>query len=644
MYLRSMIAACAVLFGSHAVAAELEAYSRLPAVADYDISDDGQNVAFVATRDGQQTVVVQSLSTGEVLQMANLEAHQKIRSVGWAGPDHVLITASSTGSVEYLSMRGELFQGVSLNVRTGQAAQLISRVRRGDNYLNVLASNPIAGTWEGQPVAFVEAMFGRPLSTEWRVDLLRINLNTGAASLHQRGGMETDSFFVTRTGEVLAESRYYREMGRWVLSIRNGSGWRNAVQVDNAQIDRPSIVGLTADGSGLIIYRRDEAAREWRYVPVDLQTGQEGAPLDVPAESGLLLNAQRRAMGYGATAHFTNYSFFDAAHEQVWTQLSAALPGRQVSLYDWTPDFSRLIAYAEGTGTPGTFYMFEPAARRLVVIGRAYPGITDRDIAEVRSINYAAADGLQIQAYLTLPNGRAAANLPLVVMPHGGPQARDYAGFDWMAQALASRGYAVLQPNFRGSEGFGDAFVEAAYGEWGRKMQTDVSDGITYLAERGMVDPSRVCIMGASYGGYAALAGVTLQSDIYRCAVSIAGVSDVQEMIHNMVIGGSQHDPTYRYWTRYLGVEDYRDPRLEQISPRRAAGNGNAPVLLIHGRDDTVVAYAQSTAMREALQAAGRPVEFVDLRSEDHWLSREPTRIQTISAAVAFIERHNPPN
>lgn len=643
MFLRSVFAACALLISSHAAAAELEAYSRLPAVSDFDISDDGQNIAFVATREGQQTVVVQSLSSGDILQMASL-GDAKIRAVSWAGPDYVLITASTTGSVEYLTLRGELYQGVALNVRTGHSAQLISRVRRGDNYLNILWSYPVAGVWEGQPVAFVEAMFGRPFSTEWRVDLLRINLRDGAATLHQRGGMETDGFFVTRTGEVLAESRYYREMGRWVLSMHQGGGWRTVMQVDDAQIDRPYVAGLTSDGAGLIVSRRDPATEDWRFVPIDLQTGAEQAPLDVPVDTGLILDHQRRAMGYGSTSHFTNYTFFNPQQDQTWTQLSAVLNGRQVMLSDWTPDFSRLIAYAQGTGTPGNYYMFEPAARRLVQIGRAYPNLTERDVAEVRSITYAAGDGLQIQAYLTLPPGRAATGLPLIVMPHGGPQARDYAGFDWMAQALASRGYAVLQPNFRGSEGFGEDFVEAGYGEWGRKMQTDLSDGITYLAGRGMVDPARVCIMGGSYGGYAALAGVTLQSGVYRCAVSIAGVSDVQEMIHNMVIGGSQHDPRYRYWTRYLGVQDYSDPRLQEISPRRAAGNGNAPVLLIHGRDDTVVDYSQSTAMRQALQAAGRPVEFVELREEDHWLSREPTRIQTIEAAVAFIERHNPPN
>jgi dipeptidyl aminopeptidase/acylaminoacyl peptidase len=212
-----------------------------------------------------------------------------------------------------------------------------------------------------------------------------------------------------------------------------------------------------------------------------------------------------------------------------------------------------------------------------------------------------------------------------------------------MAQSLASRGYAVLQPNFRGSIGFGRAFLEAAYGEWGRKMQTDLSDGITHLAGRGMVDPSRVCIMGGSYGGYAALAGVTLQRDIYRCAVAIAPVSDVQEFLGWRVSRGGRENADYRYWTRYLGVDAHTDARLREISPQRAAANGTAPVLLIHGRDDTVVPYAQSTGMRNALANAGRSVQLVDLRAEDHWLSSEPTRIQTMQAAVAFIEQHNPP-
>jgi dipeptidyl aminopeptidase/acylaminoacyl peptidase len=164
-------------------------------------------------------------------------------------------------------------------------------------------------------------------------------------------------------------------------------------------------------------------------------------------------------------------------------------------------------------------------------LGDIYEGVTKP--FEVRRITYAAGDGLKIPAYLTLPRGKPAKNLPLVVLPHGGPAGRDTADFSWRPQALADQGYAVLQPNFRGST-ISWGFMSKGFGEWGRKMQTDLSDGVRYLAKEGIVDPARVCIVGASYGGYAALASPALDPGVYRCAVAVAGIGDVRRMLASL--------------------------------------------------------------------------------------------------------------
>jgi dipeptidyl aminopeptidase/acylaminoacyl peptidase len=240
-----------------------------------------------------------------------------------------------------------------------------------------------------------------------------------------------------------------------------------------------------------------------------------------------------------------------------------------------------------------------------------------------------------------LPPGRDPKGLPLVVLPHGGPASRDTPGFDWWAQALASRGYAVLQPNFRGSDGFGRGFREAGYGQWGRKMQTDLSDGVRYLAGQGTIDPARVCIVGASYGGYAALAGATLDTGVYRCAAAVAGVSDLKRMLASQPDYG--RTSTTRYWSRFMGVEGRNDPQLTALSPVAFADRVTIPILLVHGLDDTVVRYEQSEMMAKALRRAGKPVEFITLAGEDHWLSRGATRLQMLEAVAAFLEKHNPP-
>jgi dipeptidyl aminopeptidase/acylaminoacyl peptidase len=234
--------------------------------------------------------------------------------------------------------------------------------------------------------------------------------------------------------------------------------------------------------------------------------------------------------------------------------------------------------------------------------------------------------------------------LPLIVMPHGGPAAMDTRQFDWWSQALADQGYAVLQPNYRGST-VSAGFMAKGYGEFGRKMQTDLSDGVRYLVREGIADPARVCIVGASYGGYAALAGVALDPAIYRCAASVAGISDLRAFLRWV---DSKHFSTVnaeqRYWDRFLGVQNRKDPKLDEISPIKHIDAIKVPVLLVHGKDDTVVPYDQSDDMYDALRAAHKQVELVKLKDEDHWLSRGATRLQMLQAVVGFLRRNNPPD
>jgi dipeptidyl aminopeptidase/acylaminoacyl peptidase len=186
--------------------------------------------------------------------------------------------------------------------------------------------------------------------------------------------------------------------------------------------------------------------------------------------------------------------------------------------------------------------------------------------------------------------------------------------------------------------------LQAGFGQWGRKMQTDLSDGVSYLAKQGIVDPAKVCIVGASYGGYAALAGVTLQPTVYRCGVSVAGISDLARMMQWEGRGGLDDRYVTRYWNRFWGVSGSSDPALDAISPIKHVDAVEAPVLLIHGRDDIVVPYEQSQIMFDALHKANRQVELVTLKHEDHWLSHSDTRTQMLEATVAFLRAHDPPN
>jgi dipeptidyl aminopeptidase/acylaminoacyl peptidase len=329
--------------------------------------------------------------------------------------------------------------------------------------------------------------------------------------------------------------------------------------------------------------------------------------------------------------------FLDPALQNRWTEVLHTFEDERVSLTSMSDDSKQFVVLVDGDRDGYAYKLVEPDSHRVTSIGPVYTDLPE--LSDVQRITYPAADGLEITAFATFPHGRPPRRLPLVVFPHGGPAFHDDGGFDWWAQAMAARGYLILQPNYRGSDS-DERLLSAGFGEWGRKMQTDLSDGVRFLVQKGVADPTRVCIVGASYGGYAALAGVPLDTGVYRCAVSVGGISDLSRFVKSR--SAQRYRANERYWDRFLGVSGPRDSKLEALSPIQYAAAVTAPTMLIHGRDDTVVAYEQSATMATALERAGKPVDLVALDGEDHWLSRSATRLRMLEYVLAFLAANNP--
>lgn len=298
-----------------------------------------------------------------------------------------------------------------------------------------------------------------------------------------------------------------------------------------------------------------------------------------------------------------------------------------------------MVIYAEGPKWPGGAYLlFDLTGNQLTMVSARYPTIDLASTGEQKYITYAARDGMQIDAYLTVPR-TGGKNLPAIILPHGGPQARDDGGFDWLSQFFASRGYVVLQPQYRGSDGFGLKFALAGRKQWGLKMQDDLSDGVKYLTSSGIADPAKVCIMGWSYGGYAAMAGATLTPELYKCAIAGAGVSDLEDML---IWSGKYGGGSLRYWRLHIGDPNADKSAIVRASPAKHAAKVTGPMLLIHGELDNVVPIRQSQIMADALKAAGKPYEFVRLADENHNITFASTRIKTLQAMDAFLAKYNP--
>jgi len=618
----------------------LEAYGRLPSLEDVAISPDGSKLAYVHTDNDTRILAVTSLATREVIHGLRL-GDTKLRGIAWADDDRLLLTISKTDVP--VGLLGEPSEWFMLDVYDIKKNSQTSVPRLGDfghstdRTMNVIWGQIVTRRIDGHTVLFVPGVY---VSQSMLPALFRIDLDNGIERIIRKGDRWTDRWLVDEGGAIAAEQSYFDKDQRW--SIRAAQGGRlREVASGSAAIEHPELLGFGPQPNALLVSLIEQGDPVWRLLSLD--DGKLGPPLAErrALESPILDRRTQRMIGGVHIADDARYVFFEPTMQQRWDSILQAYAGEHVRFVSASDDFKRIVVRVEGMKDGFRYVLVDLTTRHAALIGDVYSGISGP--LETRRITYTAGDGLDIPAYLTLPRGREPKALPLVVLVHGGPAARDTAEFDWWSQAFADQGYAVLRPNFRGSS-LNWRFLSAGFGEWGRKMQSDLSDGVRDLVKRDIVDAARVCIVGGSYGGYAALAGVTLDPGVYRCAISVAGPADLKRFLE-----WQQEKTAYgrrvalRYWDRFMGVTGPDDPLIVSISPIKHLDALTVPVLLIHGRDDTVVPYEQSSVMYEAMRKAGKHVDMITLKKEDHWLSRSETRLQMLKSSVAFLRATNPP-
>ena len=329
----------------------------------------------------------------------------------------------------------------------------------------------------------------------------------------------------------------------------------------------------------------------------------------------------------------------DKNFEADYKLLQAKLPGKEINFSGLTKDEKLVLVAAYSDNDPGATYLFDRTTKKLTLQYQIREKLNRDYLASMKPVKYASSDGLEIPAYLTLPKGVAAKNLPVILLPHGGPWGRDNWGYDAFAQFLANRGYAVLQPNFRASTGYGKKFLDAGNKEWGQKMQDDVTWGAKYLISQGIADPKRVGIMGGSYGGYATLAGVTFTPDLYAAAVSIVGPSNLITLLGSV--------PPYWEQIRKVFYERMGDPntpegkaQLERQSPLNSADKIKTPLLVVQGANDPRVNKRESDQIVIALRDRGFPVEYLVAPDEGHGFARPVNNMAMFAASEKFLAKY----
>jgi dipeptidyl aminopeptidase/acylaminoacyl peptidase len=639
--LRYLLGLTLVVFASAAAATspaplDVGAYSRLPNTELVQLSPSGERLASVVVNGDQRQIVIRDLA-GKVLYTGPM-GDTKVRNLAWAGDDHFIVFTSFTRFADLFRDGWEVEQAVVGNLATGRAfvvfANETSILHSTFGYRGAIQKD---GHWYGLfgGVTMNKTRgFDATLNSNATVDLYQVDLDSNVAERLASAGGREQNWAVDASGTIVATSDYDEHSGTWKLQPRSGA---DPLIETSDPIGDIWLAGL-GRSLGTVVVNKPEP-EEWsladrNHTPFHFD-GQVDGYLHDPTT--------RRLVGVWIAGDRRRQVFFEPILKARQAAFAKALGG-DPQILSWSADFKRMVLYTDTNGDAGTYWLVDGGA--VKPIAYAYPEIPDANVGGVRAITYRAADGVEIHGVLTLPPGREPKRLPLVVIPHGGPE--DYAavGFDYWAQAFAGRGYAVFQPNFRGSGGYGVDFRNAGFGQWGRKMQTDISDGVAELSRQGIVDPKRACIVGGSYGGYAALAGVTVQQGLYRCAVAYGGISDLNVFLDWVTPEAYADDRTAvtRYLRRYVGAKSATDPLLHDISPARFADRADAPVLLIHGLDDTVVPISQSELMERELKHAGKPVEFVKLQGEDHWLSKDATRKAMLIAAIQFVEKYDPAN
>ncbi|SET39012.1 alpha/beta hydrolase family protein [Thalassotalea agarivorans] len=610
-----------------------EDYGKLPDISMVTLSPSGDRVAYRQVSKNGDHIVVLDLTTNKLLSAINA-AEVKPNYAYFVNENQLVMVVSNTTKLWGYRGRHEISSAWSYNLETNKLFPLLKLgygIYDGQSGLG-----RVVGLSADQKYAYMPAW-----KSAGRYSLFKVNLEKSRKPRPVAlGRTDVNDYFVGSSDNIIARERYNNETNIHRVEAYIDESW---VEIYKEETDRPyiGISGITPDESALVISTYNDETDRFVYRTMALQNGEVSAPIFSREDKdvdGLVTDLNRKVYGVRYAGFEPTYEFFDEKLNARMRGLKKALAGFTFSIVDYTPDWNSIVLELNGKQAGGDFYLYHKGKLRFLTASRS--NIPYDMINEVQSYTYKAADGLEIPSLITLPQNKEAKNLPAIMMPHGGPASHNTKEFHYRAQFFASQGYAVIQPQFRGSDGFGWAHQFAGYGQWGQKMQTDLTDAVNDLANKGTIDPSRVCIVGGSYGGYAALAGATLTPDVYQCAVSVNGVSDLNLMLKQERRDHGSDHWVLSYWQDVMTKTDADEELLAKISPINHVEKVKIPVLLIHGQYDKVVNVQQSEDMYDELKDAKKQVEFIELDKGDHYLSNNDNRVKAMKAMAEFVKKH----
>jgi dipeptidyl aminopeptidase/acylaminoacyl peptidase len=594
----------------------LRDFFRNPERSSFQISPDGNTLSFMQPYQNRMNIFVQPRAGGEPVRLTS-ETERDVAGYFWKGSRRIVYLKDFKGD--------ENFHLMAVDVAGGEPADLTP--------FDKVRALIIDDRYDDDD----EMIVGLNRRNAELFDAYRLDLNTRELTLVVENPGNVTSCVTDHSGCI----RLAIATDGVSTSILHRPDAGTAFQTVITTNFKEQIQPLFFDFDNKLLFASSNIGRDKSaIVRLDPATAKEDGIIFAHAEVDVAgLDWSRKRKVY-TEAQFVTWrrerKFFDGQTETIFAELTRRLPGYEIDLQGADRDENIFVVAAWNDRTQGVRYLYERESGRLTKLAEIAPWLEEKELAEMRPISYRSRDGLTIHGYLTLPRD-SGSNLPLVVYPHGGPWARDIWGYNPEVQFLANRGYAVLQMNFRGSVGYGRAFWEASFRQWGKTMQDDISDGVKYAVEQGIADPSRVAIYGASYGGYATLAGLAFTPELYACGVDFVGVSNLFTFLKTIP---PYWKPLLDMFYEMVGNPEKDKELLAEASPVLHAAAIRAPLLIAQGAQDPRVNIDESDQMVAALRKHGIPVEYIVKDNEGHGFRNEENRFEFYEAMEKFLEKY----
>ena len=595
----------------------MQDFFRNPEKSSFKISPNGEHIAYMKPWKARMNVFVMDMNTKKEVRLTSSQ-ERGIYWFAWLNNNRIGYIKDEGGNenMHFYAVNVDMSNEIDLTPFENVQARIIDDLEDDPNHI-------IMGLNKRNPQIH---------------DPYRINVNDGKMDMIAENPGNISEWMTDHDGKLrmaitsdgVNTSLLYRD--------KESDGFKPILTTDFKVSVAPLF--FTFDNKNLYVASnrgRDKTA----IFEFDLNKSKEGKLIfehDEVDVSGLMYSRKRKVLtGVSYAVAKNEMVFFDTLREGLQQKLEEKLPGYEVGITSFSEDETKAVVVTYSDKSRGTYYYYDLDKNKLIELGQVSPWLNEEDMCEMKPVHYKSRDGLIINGYLTLPNGTNGENLPVVVNPHGGPWHRDTWGYNSEVQFLANRGFAVFQMNFRGSTGYGREFWEKSFKQWGKSMQDDISDGVNWLIDEGIANPDRIAIYGASYGGYATLAGLAFTPDLYACGVDYVGVSSLFTFMESMP----------PYWELYrsmmyemVGHPEKDKELLASASPLLHIDKIKAPLFIAQGANDPRVVKAESDQIVEALKNAGIDVPYMVKDNEGHGFYNEENQFDFYREMEKFLTKY----